>query len=517
MSAKSHQGKSIVGDGYSKRGIFALSIVAIVAASCVKYWKCAGMPFIQDDWAVLYSIVFRGGGGYLAHAFNPSAGGFFRPLAEMYMFGLYQIFGMDPTGYHAVGIAVHALNGCLVFLIFRRIMADPLYAWAVGMMYVCSAPIHLDALYWIVGAYDTLGACFFFLALLQYVSGKPRWSAAMYLCAILSKEATLALPFVLLAYALLVNRGRITSRASDLLAAVRSLKYHFAILVPMAVIQAVYIVPSVAVAGAAAYRSSLDPALMFSNLVIYVRWCMEAVLPLFVSPDIQSALMLGLGVAAAAVLLWKGKAYRGIIGFLICWYILGLLAVLPLEDHAFRYYATYSLPAWLALILLSANFVRDRLGKLGPALMFAFVLFSLYAGARFFVTMNDEWATFPVIDGSNSAPRKAQIVNTISDFFHSSHDPVGDSTVFIIEYFNMGPVGGNAAVCLWYHNPTLRVAETRQLQRDSTGVYFDERLSNVALRYDPDALSPRRYLLDSTKYVIVDYSDADSVGAQQGN
>jgi Flp pilus assembly protein TadD len=138
-------------------------------------------------------------------------------------FGLnYALGGMNPWGYHAGNLLLHAANATLVYLIARRLFAaargsDSPIGDTTGPIMVASAfaalvwsvhPLRVESVAWITERRDVLCGLFFLLAVLAYLKGlaqgsslRPVWQAlslAAFAAALLSKAAAMPLPAVLL-------------------------------------------------------------------------------------------------------------------------------------------------------------------------------------------------------------------------------------------------------------------------------------------------------------------------------
>jgi len=138
-------------------------------------------------------------------------------------FGLNHVLGgMNPWGYHAGNLILHAANATLVYLIAQRLLAA---AWGGGSQSdhtsgpVAGAaafvallwgvhPLRVESVAWITERRDVLCGLFFLLAVLAYLKGlergaglRPAWqglSLAAFVVALLSKAAAMPLPAVLL-------------------------------------------------------------------------------------------------------------------------------------------------------------------------------------------------------------------------------------------------------------------------------------------------------------------------------
>lgn len=161
----------------------------------------------------------------------------------MFTFALnYRFGGLDPAGYHAVNIAIHILNGWLVYALVRTTRNTPFFrehhaaaptggttlAFACALIFVCH-PIQTQAVSYIVQRYTSLAAFFVLLALTCYVLGRLRLTgsdagrtarggaAALFTAALAAgllgmktKENAAILPAVIILYDLLFLSPRLT-------------------------------------------------------------------------------------------------------------------------------------------------------------------------------------------------------------------------------------------------------------------------------------------------------------------
>ncbi|HXG42968.1 MAG TPA: glycosyltransferase family 39 protein [Dehalococcoidia bacterium] len=123
------------------------------------------------------------------------------------------LWGLDPTGYHFTNMAFHAVAAVLVFLIAREAAGGSgLLGLLAGLLFAV-APAHVEAVSWIAARVDVISVTFylasFYLFLLFRRRGSPWWgglSFVAYALALFSKEISVTLPFLLVAYDLLCHR-----------------------------------------------------------------------------------------------------------------------------------------------------------------------------------------------------------------------------------------------------------------------------------------------------------------------
>ena len=147
--------------------------------------------------------------------------GVHRPMAGLFYTSLFGLFGLNPVPFHAV-IALFELGVvCLMYRLATLLRCGS--AVAVLVAFVASYHVGLvDLFYNIAYCYDVL-CCFFYLSALTYyirirqAGGSPRghqWGllAALYVCALNSKEMAVTLPVIVLAYEWCYHRAQFRLR-----------------------------------------------------------------------------------------------------------------------------------------------------------------------------------------------------------------------------------------------------------------------------------------------------------------
>jgi hypothetical protein len=112
--------------------------------------------------------------------------------------------GLDARPFHAVSLLVHVLNTLLVFGLLRRLVKND-WAASAGAALFALHPLQVEAVAWVSGLTDLLGALFSLLALSAFVrfreAGQRRWYALATLwfaLALLSKPSAAVLPLLAL-------------------------------------------------------------------------------------------------------------------------------------------------------------------------------------------------------------------------------------------------------------------------------------------------------------------------------
>ena len=116
----------------------------------------------------------------------------------------YRLWGLDPHGYHATNVALHAVNTLLVWHLLRALgLSTWLASWSAALFAL--HPMQVQSVAWITERKNLLSGFFFLTSLLLYLRHRrssARFSYALSLiafaCAVLSKAAAVVLPLVIL-------------------------------------------------------------------------------------------------------------------------------------------------------------------------------------------------------------------------------------------------------------------------------------------------------------------------------
>lgn len=123
---------------------------------------------------------------------------YYRPLNRASYLLDYQLFGMNPSWFHAVNIVIHLLNAILLYLVVYRLLSDRSAALIAALLFAVH-PVNAEAVNFI-STRNTLLALFFSLAsLYTFLKARERgarWpilSVLLFFCGLLSKETGLML------------------------------------------------------------------------------------------------------------------------------------------------------------------------------------------------------------------------------------------------------------------------------------------------------------------------------------
>ena len=191
--------------------VLVAAITVIVFLPALK----AGFVSWDDDRNFVMNAKYRGlGPAQLGWMWTTFHLGHYVPLSWMSLGLDYTLWGMNPAGYHATNVVLHAANAVLVYLLARRIFTHTLPAATTGVLAWASAlaallfslhPLRVESVAWVTERRDVLSMLFMLASILTYLRSLDAdtrrdyvLSLALFVCALLSKATSLTLPAVLL-------------------------------------------------------------------------------------------------------------------------------------------------------------------------------------------------------------------------------------------------------------------------------------------------------------------------------
>ena len=324
----------------------------VAAAGLWVFRGALGYFFSADDFPALARAA-----GLLPRLHDP-----WRLLSGQYFFDLMRpLAGLDPRGYHAASLALHAATSVVLYALLRRRLAAP--AALVGAGCFATHPTHYAAAYWLsaVGAPMSL-----LLALATLAAAlrpdRARWLAVpLFAAALLAREAVILLPVALWAWFDWESRlrsGRRTPAWRDPLGLVLA-ALALAMLAHLAVGDTLG-----TRSGPGAYRLALGRATL-ENLLTYLGWSANFLLPAvrrFQDAADPSVYGWGTGLLVLwlAGLLSPGLRRRGWTAAGVL-YLALLLPALPLANHTYRYYLYAPLAGFAWCVAAACDLLLERL------------------------------------------------------------------------------------------------------------------------------------------------------------
>jgi tetratricopeptide (TPR) repeat protein len=183
-----------------------VSLCALTLAVFLPVLDHAWLNYDDDIYITNNSDLLRGlTRDGVAWAFSTFHGANWFPLTWLSWMLDYEIHGLDPAGFHATGLALHALGALLLFLALSRLTGSaPRSAFVAAVFAV--HPLHVESVAWAAARKDPLSGLFWMLALLCYAHSarrQPRAAriALVFVCmglGLTAKPVVVTLPFALL-------------------------------------------------------------------------------------------------------------------------------------------------------------------------------------------------------------------------------------------------------------------------------------------------------------------------------
>ncbi len=183
--------------------------LALVALIWLVFGQALSFDFVNyDDNSYVYENPLVQNGITLdgiVRVFTRDNYSFYHPLTTLSHMLDHQIYGMNPTGFHATNLLLHTASALLLFLVLRA-MTGSLWRSAFVAALFAIHPLRAESVVWITERKDTLSGLFFMLTLAAYANyqrhifSKSRYGLvlACMTAAMLSKAILVTLPFILL-------------------------------------------------------------------------------------------------------------------------------------------------------------------------------------------------------------------------------------------------------------------------------------------------------------------------------
>lgn len=144
-----------------------LSMIGLTLLTLIAYATAIQGGFIWDDPRyVTDNELLRTPGGLAQIWFDLGATIQYYPMVFTTFWVEYQLWDLDPTGYHLINVLLHAGNALLLFLLLRRL--DVPLPWLCAAVFALH-PIHVESVAWITERKNVLSGFFYLAAALAYL------------------------------------------------------------------------------------------------------------------------------------------------------------------------------------------------------------------------------------------------------------------------------------------------------------------------------------------------------------
>lgn len=206
---KSLRSETVNGTKMTKIAILAIFILGFAA-----YGNSLAGKFMWDDELLIKDNLFIRNTSYLAEIFTSDIGrgsgfksDFYRPLQILSYLADYSLYKLKVFwGYHLTNILLHILAALILFWFLNLLCHDRLLSLFASILFVIH-PVHSEAVAYISGRADILALILILLCFIFYLKEAQTKNIAFYIllltsysAALLSKETSLILPFLLLIY-----------------------------------------------------------------------------------------------------------------------------------------------------------------------------------------------------------------------------------------------------------------------------------------------------------------------------
>lgn len=175
-----------------------LTIVATIAL----YWPALGTGFLGDDFMILHRLRSLEYASQVARFFHGEFFEYYRPLGFVSHAIDWAIAGQNSREFHLTNILLHIVNTIWVLLIGRSLSTRPLVGLLAAGLFALHASNN-EAVVWMSARFDLLATCFGLAAIYLMMRGgivTGLTATLLFFCALLSKEAAVALPIAAAAW-----------------------------------------------------------------------------------------------------------------------------------------------------------------------------------------------------------------------------------------------------------------------------------------------------------------------------
>lgn len=186
----------------------SLMILLLCLITISVYWQVGNHDFINfdDPQYVTENSSIQAGFSResILWAFVTTHAGFWIPLTWLSFMLDFQLYGLNPGGYHLTNLLLHLANTILLFLVLKRMTKARWQSAFVAALFAIH-PLHVESVAWAVERKDVLSTLFWLLAMWAYLRYLERPGIARYLLTffafalgLMAKPMLVTLPFILL-------------------------------------------------------------------------------------------------------------------------------------------------------------------------------------------------------------------------------------------------------------------------------------------------------------------------------
>lgn len=173
-------------------------LVAAAALAAFAPALSAGFVSWDDGVYVVDNPLIRGLGlERLGAMLTATRGGLWQPLTWLSFAVDHAVWGLEPAGFHATNLLVHAASSVLVYAIGLRLLGGRRAPAAFAALFFAVHPLRVESVAWVAERKGLLSNFFFLAAVLAHLAGRARVVFAGLALALAAKATAVVLPVVL--------------------------------------------------------------------------------------------------------------------------------------------------------------------------------------------------------------------------------------------------------------------------------------------------------------------------------
>lgn len=187
-----------------------LIFVVLALATLLTYADSVGNSFTWDDVPLIVNNPAYKNPANLPVLFKSSDTSpigeqvaYFRPVNNLSYLLDFQLYGLNPLGYHVENVMLHLIAVLLLYTLIDRLFFNGTLAFLSALIFAVH-PINTEAVAFIAARNNVLALVFMLLSFITYISAHNRkkvisffFSGLFFFLSALCKESTLMLPFIL--------------------------------------------------------------------------------------------------------------------------------------------------------------------------------------------------------------------------------------------------------------------------------------------------------------------------------
>jgi Flp pilus assembly protein TadD len=182
--------------------------LVLITVTLAVFWQVSNHEFVDfdDHYYVVNNPHVQGGitSESVLWAFTSYFGGVWMPVSWLSFMLDFELYGLNPGGYHVTNLFLHLANTLLLFLVLKKSTGEVWQSAFVAALFALH-PLHVESVAWMAERNDVLSTFFWMLTMGAYLLYVKRPGSARYLLIVIAfalglmaKPMLVTLPFVLL-------------------------------------------------------------------------------------------------------------------------------------------------------------------------------------------------------------------------------------------------------------------------------------------------------------------------------